>query len=89
MELKMSRKIRKLTPAVLRKIVMQESLSGELEPIEKVDAEEVDADELADSLEKDIDHAKVLKLEESRLRNRLRRVQSARKKIAKRILKGL
>ena len=85
----MSRKIRKLTPAVLRKIVMQESLSGELEPIEKVDAEEVDADELADSLEKDIDHAKVLKLEESRLRNRLRRVQSARKKIAKRILKGL
>ena len=89
MELKMSRKIRKLTPAVLRKIVMQESLSGELEPIEKVDAEEVDAGELAGSLEKDIDHAKVLKLEESRLRNRLRRVQSARKKIAKRILKGL
>ena len=44
---------------------------------------------LVDSLEKDIDHAKVLKLEESRLRNRLRRVQSARKKIAKRILKGL
>ncbi len=85
----MSRKIRKLTPAVLRKIVMQESLSGELEPIEKVDAEEVDAGELASSLEKDIDHAKVLKLEESRLRNRLRRVQSARKKIAKRILKGL
>ena len=85
----MSRKIRKLTPAVLRKIVMQESLSGELEPIEKVDAEEVDAGELAGSLEKDIDHAKVLKLEESRLRNRLRRVQSARKKIAKRILKGL
>ena len=85
----MSRKIRKLTPAVLRKIVMQESLSGELEPIEKVDAEEVDAGELAGSLEKDIDHAKVLKLEETRLRNRLRRVQSARKKIAKRILKGL
>ena len=85
----MSRKIRKLTPAVLRKIVMQDALSGELEPIEKVDAEEVDAGELAGSLEKDIDHAKVLKLEESRLRNRLRRVQSARKKIAKRILKGL
>ena len=85
----MSRKIRKLTPAILRKIVMQESFSGELEPIEKVEAEEVDAGELADSLEKDIDHAKVLKLEESRLRNRLRKVQSARKKIAKRILKGL
>lgn len=70
---------------------MQESLSGELEPIEKVEAEEVGADELGTSaaLEKDIDHAKVLKLEERRLLKRLKRVKEARKLIHKRILKGL
>lgn len=85
------RKIKKLTPAVLRKLVLQETLSGELEATEDVHAEEVDADELGTekALAKDIDHAKVLKLEETRLRTRLRKVQEARKKIAKRILKGL
>lgn len=85
------RKIKKLTPAVLRKLVLQETLSGELEATEDVRAEEVDADELGTekALAKDIDHAKVLKLEESRLRTRLRKVQQARKKVAKRILKGL
>ena len=71
----MSRKIRKLTPAILRKIVMQESLSGELGT--------------SAALEKDIDHAKVLKLEERRLLKRLKRVKEARKLIHKRILKGL
>ena len=87
----MSKRIKRLTPAVLRKMVMQEALSGEPAPAESVSAEEVDADELgtAKSLEKDIDHAKVLKLEEARLRRRLARVREARKRIGKRILRGL
>ena len=87
----MSRKIRKLTPAVLRKIVLKETLSGVAEPVENVSAEEVDADELGTSkaLAKDIDHAKVLKLEEKRLVKRLKRVQEARRKIHSRIIKGL
>ncbi len=85
------RKIKKLTPAVLRKLVLRETLSGELESTEGVKADEVDADELGTekALAKDIDHAKVLKLEETRLRRRLRKIQEARKKVAKRILKGL
>ena len=87
----MSRKIRKLTPAVLRKIVLKETLSGVAEPVENVSAEEVDADELGTSkaLAKDIDHEKVLKLEEKWLVKRLNRVQEARRKIHSRIIKGL
>ena len=62
----MSRRARKLTPAILRQIVLQEKrkmmretsdpVAAGIEDPEKVDAEEVDADEYADSLEKDIDH---------------------------------
>jgi len=91
MEINMSRKIRKLTPAVLRKMVIQETLTGAPTPVEKVSAEELSADELGTSkaLEKDIDHAKVLKLEETRLRKRLAKVREARKAIGKRILRGL
>lgn len=87
----MSKRIKKLTPAVLRKMVMKEALSGEPEPAENVKADEVGADEYGTSasLEKDIDHAKVLKLEESRLQRRLAKVREARKLIGKRILRGL
>jgi len=87
----MSKRIKKLTPAVLRRMVLRETLSGEETPVDKVSAVEVGADELGTSaaLEKDIDHAKVLKLEETRLRNRLTKVVKARRKIACRILKGL
>jgi len=87
----MSRKIKKLTPSVLRRLVLKETLSGEVEPVENVSAEEVDADELGSSkaLAKDIDHAKVLKLEERRLVKRLRKIKEARKRIRSRIIKGL
>tara|TARA_B100000131_G_C17613840_1_gene408822 strand:+ start:267 stop:530 length:264 start_codon:yes stop_codon:yes gene_type:complete len=87
----MSRRIKKLTPSILRKMVLQETLSGEVTPAEDVSAEEVDADELgtAKALEKDIDHAKVLKLEEKRLRKKLARIQEMRKRLHRKILKGL
>ena len=87
----MSRKFKKLTPSILRKMVMQEALSGTPEPVENVSAEEVDASEhgTAKALEKDIDHAKALKLEEARLRRRLSKIREARKMIGKRILRGL
>ncbi len=87
----MSRKIKKLTPALLRSIVLKETLSGDVTPIEDVSAEEVDASELGTekALEKDIDHVKVLKLEESRLARRLKKVQEARRILRKRIIRGL
>ena len=96
-EVNMSRKIRKLTPAVLRKIVLEEtsrvneSLSGELEDTEKVEAEVVAADELgtAAALAKDIDHAKVLKLEEAKLNKKIKRIQEMRRRLRARIVKGL
>ena len=87
----MSRKIKKLTPSLLRKMVMNEALSGKIEPTESVKAEEVEASEYGTekSLEKDIDHAKALKIEETRLTRRLKKIKEARRIIGKRILRGL
>ena len=70
------RRVRRLTPGILRKIVMEERsrVMNESDPIvqgiedpEKVSADEVDADEYADSLEKDLDHLKALKIQEKKL----------------------
>ena len=95
----MSKRARKLTPAILRRIVLQEKrrmmketsdpVAAGIEDPEKVDAEEVDADEYADSLEKDIDHLKVLKVHEQRLRKKLRKIQEARRKVRKNLLRKL
>jgi hypothetical protein len=99
----MRRKTKKLTPSMLRKIVveetkrarrsrkMRESLSGELEPVEKVTPTEVDADEHGKSvaLEKDIDHAKALKVEEARLIRKIKRIREARTRVRSRIAKRL
>ena len=86
----MAKKI-KLTPALLRKLVMeekkkiQESLEQGEESVEKVDAEEVDADEFADSLEKDIDHIAALKIQESILKRKYAKVKAAKKRLVKKI----
>jgi len=99
----MRRKAKRLTPALLRKIVLQETkrvrrsrrvregLSGDLEPTEKVSADEVDADKLGTSaaLEKDIDHAKALKLEEVKLSRRIKKIREARKRVRARIARRL
>ena len=99
----MRRKTKKLTPSMLRKIVleetkrvrrsrkMRENLSGVLEPVESVSPEEVDADELGTSasLEKDIDFAKALKLEETKLVRRIKKIREARSKVRSRIAKRL
>jgi len=99
----MRQKTKKLTPSMLRRIVLQEtkrvrrsrkmreSLSGELAPVEKVSPTEVDADKLGTSaaLEKDIDHAKALKLEEARLVRKIKKVREARSRVRSRIAKRL
>jgi len=63
-----------MTPASLRRFVMQEAdkLTGELQDVEKVSAEEVEASDYADTLEQDIDMYKAMKIKEARLQ-RLRR----------------
>ena len=58
---------RKMSSASLRKFVMKEAakLSGQLEDVSKVSAEEVDADGYAETLEQDIDMYKAMKIKEA------------------------
>lgn len=74
----------KLTSTLLRKIIEEEVAKfGDMEDVEKVKAEETDADEYADALEKKLDYMKALKIEETRLRNRLNEITEIRRKIVK------
>lgn len=73
---------KRLSPAALRKFVMKEAakLSGELSPVDKVKAEEVEADEFADTLESDIDMYKAMKIKEAKMRRQYRKlVKEARR----------
>ena len=74
-----------MSASQLRRFVIRESekLSGELEPIEDVSAEEVDADGYADTLESDIDMYKAMKIKEARLRRRYRKMMSEARKVRK------
>ncbi len=95
----MSRRVRKLTPSLLRRMVLEEKkrmmretsdpVAAGVEDPEKVSAEETDADEMADTLEKDIDHMKALKIHERQLKRKLRRIAEAKKKIRTRVLHRL
>ena len=94
----MSRRTRRLIPSLLRKIVLEERaklletsdpVASGVEDVEKVGADEVDADDLAQTLEKDIDHVKVLKLKERRLRKEIKKIQERRRRIRSRILKRI
>jgi len=89
-------KSKKLTPALLRKLVLQEKRriretleSGTLGDVDKVKADEVEADEYANSLEKDIDWMKALKIHERRLKIKLKKIQENRAKLRRRITKKL
>jgi hypothetical protein len=90
-----------LTLEALRKIVLQEvaGMSGEPEDVKSsdaADAEECDADELADSIENNVDHYKELKLKEmylkkqhSKLVQEARKVRAQRNRLKKKILRKL
>jgi len=94
----MSRKVRKVTSAYLKQMIVEEARKLRTEVLETgasdvekaaAAAEEVDADELADSLAKDIDFVKALKIKEARLKRALSEVRSAKDKLRKRITKRL
>ena len=63
-------------------------MSGELEPLEDVETVE-DAWSGGDNLEQDVDFMKALNIQEKRLVKKLRRIQEARNKLRKRVLKRL
>jgi len=80
----------KLTPTMLRRIIEEEVAKfGDMEDVEDraKDTEETDADELSDSLEKKIDYAKALKVEEGRLASRLAKIKEQRKRVLSSIAK--
>ena len=92
------RRVKKLTPQLLRKMINEERrklretsdpVAAGIEDPAKVSAEEVDADAQAQTLEKDIDHLKALKVQESKLRRKLREVSSRRRKVSNRIKRKL
>jgi hypothetical protein len=87
-----------LTPGVLRRIILEERerlinesdpLMAGIEDVEKVEAEEVDAEDLADTLAKEIDHIKALKIKESKLAKEVRAIREAQNILRKRVLKKL
>ena len=90
-------RVKKLTPRLLRQMVLAERhrlvretsdpVAAGVEDPEKVKAKELDADEQAGALEKDIDFMKALKIQERRLRRKLKKVSEARRRVGLRILK--
>jgi len=92
------RSTKRLTPSILKKLVLQERnkivetsdpIAAGIEDLSRVHAEEVEADDLAGSLEKDLDHLKALKIKEGRLRRELSKVHEKRKRLGRRVLKAL
>ena len=80
----------KLTSQLLRRIIEEEVAKfGDMESTEDraKDTEEVDADEIGseDVAAKHIDFIKALKIEESRLRRRLAKIQETKKRLARRL----
>ncbi len=81
----------KLTPSLLRKIVLEEkrkimeTLEQGKEESEDVKADETEAAELADTLEQDIDFMAALKIKEATLKKQYAKVQAAKRRVVKRI----
>ena len=95
---KKNAKARQWTNKELRNFVMREAakLSGELEPVENVSAEEVEANEFADTLEQDLDMYKAMKIQEADILKKhkeiikeARRIRYNKRLAKKRILRRL
>jgi hypothetical protein len=103
MKRRRTKKIRKMSSNELKKLILSEvkklqleALSGKIEDTSKVKAEEVDASEYADSIEQDIDFMKALKIHETnlnkrhkRMRRKMLKLQEAKRKLRRRITKKL
>ena len=93
-----TRRVRKISnPSALKQFVLKEARKlqkenlGQSDPMEPLDvsADEYEAGEEADQLEKDIDHLKVLKIEEGRLLKKLKRLREVRRVVKSRIVKKI
>lgn len=86
----MAQRVRKITPEILKQIIVQEARKLQMEASQEdadhpadVDAHETDADEYADTLDHKVDYMKALGIHEQRLRAKLAKVQEAKRKLAK------
>jgi hypothetical protein len=75
------KKIHKLTPQMLYRLVLEEKAKYEKD-LEKVAAatKEVDADEYANTLEKEVDFLAVLKIKEVQAKSDLKKIEEAKKR---------
>lgn len=80
-----NRQSKSISMRELRKLVMEETakLSGEIEDVEDVEAEEVEADGYADTLAKDIDMYKAMQVEAKRIRRQYRKLVREARKVRK------
>lgn len=76
----------KLTPSVLRKLVLEEVAKLKSDNLKADAAKETDADDLADSLENHIDFLKALKIKESKLSKQLQTVREQKARAIKKIV---
>ena len=91
---------RKLTPRLLKKIVLQEKArikrrkmrevleTGKNKP-EDVKADEVEPDEYASTLEKDVNHLKAIGVKESRLKRQYKKLQEQKRIVKRRLKKNI
>lgn len=82
----MAKRIFKVKPSFLVEMINEEKKKmkgfGNQTPVEDADeADEVEADELADTLEKKVEHLKGLKEQERKLSARLREIQAKKRKV--------
>ena len=80
-----NRQSKSISMRELRKLVMEETakLSGEIEDVENVEAEEVEADGYADTLAKDIDMYKAMQVEAKRIRRQYKKLVREARKVRK------
>jgi hypothetical protein len=92
----MAQRVRKITPEVLKQIIVQEARKLRMEAAqedadhpEDVDAHELkDASGYADTLGHHIDHYKALKIHEARLKAKLAKIQEAKSVVQKKIARN-
>ena len=74
---------KKMSSRALRNFVLQEAakLTGKFKPVEDVSAEEVDADDYANTLEQDLDIYKAMKIKEVKMRRQYRKLVREAKKV--------
>lgn len=76
----------KLTNQMLRKIIKEEASKLNSEELKEETPSETDPDELADTVEKQVDFIKALKIKEAKLQKALKSIQEAKAAATKKLL---